>query len=112
MKPLKRQLIEMLQTVAEALGPDLRQRLVFVGGVTTVLFITNAITREGVRFTDDVDLIVDLAGYPEWTRLQEELRSKGFAESQEDEVICRMRLGGLKVDFMPDDPEIPGFSNR
>jgi predicted nucleotidyltransferase len=29
-----------------------------------------------------------------------------------DEVICRMRLGDLKVDFMPDDEEILGFSNR
>jgi len=53
-----------------------------------------------------------MAGYPEWARLQEELREKGFRESQEDTVICRMRLGGLKVDFMPDDPKILGFSNR
>ncbi|TGT53755.1 hypothetical protein EN809_039110, partial [Mesorhizobium sp. M2E.F.Ca.ET.166.01.1.1] len=33
-------------------------------------------------------------------------------ESQGDTVICRMRLGELKVDFMPDDPDILGFSNR
>ncbi len=112
MTSVSRQLLDMLQTVAEALGPDLRQRLVFVGGSTTALFITDAITREGVRLTDDVDLIVDLAGYAEWTRLQAELREKGFAESQEDTVICRMRLGELKVDFMPDDPRILGFSNR
>jgi predicted nucleotidyltransferase len=30
----------------------------------------------------------------------------------EDDVICRMRLGELKVDFMPDDENILGFSNR
>jgi len=30
----------------------------------------------------------------------------------EDDVICRMRLGELKVDFMPDDKDILGFSNR
>lgn len=40
------------------------------------------------------------------------LREKGFAESHEDTVIGRMRLGDLKVDFMPDDPEILGFTNR
>ena len=30
----------------------------------------------------------------------------------EDEIICRLRLGDLKVDFMPDDEKILGFSNR
>ncbi|MDV3257057.1 MAG: hypothetical protein LOX97_04590, partial [Sphingomonas sp.] len=40
------------------------------------------------------------------------LHQKGFTISGEDDVICRMRLGDLKVDFMPDDPNILGFSNR
>jgi hypothetical protein len=102
----------MLQTVAEALGDELRGRLVFVGGCTTALFITDEVTLEDVRATDDVDLIVDLAGYGEWARLQDELRERGFTESENDDVICRMRLGELKVDFMPDDPGILGFSNR
>ncbi|MBO4227828.1 hypothetical protein [Bradyrhizobium neotropicale] len=109
---VKGQLLQMLQTVAEALGSDLRQRLVFVGGCTTALFITDEVTLEGVRATDDVDLIVDLVGYSDWAELQVQLREKGFAESQDDTVICRMRLGDLKVDFMPDDADILGFSNR
>lgn len=112
MTTVKGQLLQMLQTVAEALGGDFRERLVFVGGCTTALFITDEVTLENVRATDDVDLIVDLAGYASWARLQEELRQKGFVESQQDEVICRMRLGDLKVDFMPDDASILGFCNR
>lgn len=112
MMPVTGQLLDMLRTVAQALGPDLRQRLVFVGGSTTALFITDVVTREAVRLTDDVDLIVKLAGYPEWTVFQTELRNKGFVESPDDTVICRMRLGALKVDFMPDDSSILGFSNR
>ncbi|GEC57898.1 putative nucleotidyltransferase [Bradyrhizobium japonicum] len=112
MTTVKGQLLQMLQTVATALGSALRERLVFVGGSTTALFITDDITLEGVRATDDVDLIVDLVGFAEWTKLQDELRQKGFAESQDDTVICRMRLGDLKVDFMPDDEDILGFSNR
>lgn len=112
MTTVKGQLLQMLQTVAKALGSDLRERLVFVGGCTTALFITDDITLEDVRATDDVDLIVDLVGFAEWAKLQDELRQKGFAESQEDTVICRMRLGDLKVDFMPDDENILGFSNR
>ncbi len=62
MTTAKGQLFQMLETVAGALGSDLRKRLVFVGGCTTVLFITDDITLEDVRATDDVDLIVDLAG--------------------------------------------------
>ena len=111
MRPVRGQLLHMLQTVANALGDDLRGRLVFVGGCTTALFITDEITLEGVRMTDDVDLIVNLAGYSDWPKLQDQLRDRGFTEAQ-DEVICRMRLDGLKVDFMPDDPKILGFTNR
>lgn len=103
---------EMLKTVAVGLGDELLARLVFVGGCTTALYITDPVTLEGVRATDDVDLIVDLAGFPEWAQLVEQLRKQGFAEAADDNVICRMKLGELKVDFMPDDEEILGFSNR
>ncbi|MGY4282169.1 hypothetical protein ACVWXO_001389 [Bradyrhizobium sp. LM2.7] len=103
---------EMLKTVAVALGDQLLARLVFVGGCTTALYITDPVTLEGVRATDDIDLIVDLAGFPEWAKLLEQLRKQGFSEPIDDNVICRMKLGELKVDFMPDDEEILGFSNR
>lgn len=67
---------EMLKTVAVALGDQLLARLVFVGGCTTALYITDPVTLEGVRATDDVDLIVDLAGFPEWAKLLEQLRKQ------------------------------------
>ncbi|MBN7808648.1 hypothetical protein RMS29_024155 (plasmid) [Agrobacterium rosae] len=111
MTAIRAQLLEMMRAVASALGEDLRSRLVFVGGCTTALFITDLVTLEDVRATDDIDLIVDLAGLPAWAQLQEELRQRGFMEAA-DEVICRMRLGKLTVDFMPDDPAILGFGNR
>ena len=47
MTAVKGQLLHMLETVATALGDDLRARLVFVGGCTTALFITDPITLEG-----------------------------------------------------------------
>jgi len=106
------QLKAMLKAVAVALGDKLRARLVFVGGCTTALYITDPITLEGIRSTDDVDLIVDLAGFAEWAELMNQLRKRGFSESPDDNVICRMKLGTLKVDFMPDDEAILGFSNR
>lgn len=107
----------MLQRVADALGEALLREVAFVGGCTTGLLITDDISREAVRFTDDVDLIVHVMGPGNWYRLQQELSKKGFRSSPEDEVICRTRLrdgsaSDLTVDFMPDDASILGFSNR
>ena len=85
--------MELLKAVATALGDDFRNRLVFVGGCTTALFITDPVTLEDVRSTDDIDLIVDLARLHEWAMLLEELRTRGFVETADDDMICRMRLG-------------------
>ncbi|ESW73573.1 hypothetical protein X772_33350 [Mesorhizobium sp. LSJC280B00] len=60
MTTIRGQLLHMLQIVAEALGSDFRERLIFVGGCATALFITDEVTLGDVRATDDVDLIVDL----------------------------------------------------
>lgn len=107
----------MLQRVADALGADLLREVAFVGGCTTGLLITDDASREGVRFTDDVDLIVHVLGPGSWYRLQQNLAERGFRTSPEDEVICRTRLrdgnpSDLVVDFMPDDASILGFGNR
>ena len=103
---------DMLVTVAQALGDELLQQVVFVGGCTTGLLVTDAVTQESIRYTEDVDLITRVMGYPQWVSFQQRLKARGFTISPEDEVICRMRLGELKVDFMPDDETILGFSNR
>lgn len=102
----------MIATVARALGDKLLQEVAFVGGCATGLLVTDTFTKEGIRYTEDVDLIVGVMGYPGWVKLQKELASKGFSASPADEHICRMRLGELKVDFMPDDENVLGFSNR
>lgn len=100
----------MLIRVAQALGPELLGKVAFVGGCTTGLFLTDAFTKEQVRYTDDVDLIIDVIGRLGWHQFEAQLRRRGFTDDQE--VICRMRLGNLKVDFMPPDSDILGFSNR
>jgi predicted nucleotidyltransferase len=107
--------IQMLEVVAQALGQELCQEVAFVGGCTTALLLTDEFSREEVRYTDDVDLVVHLTGYAQWQKLVEQLRQKGFKQSQQDAVICRMRLGELKVDFMPEDAEtanLLGCNNR
>jgi predicted nucleotidyltransferase len=107
--------IQMLEVVAQALGQELCQEVAFVGGCTTALLLTDEFSREEVRYTDDVDLVVHLTGYAQWQKLVEQLRQKGFKQTQQDAVICRMRLGELKVDFMPEDAEtanLLGCNNR
>ena len=103
---------DMLSRVAKALGQKLRAQSAFLGGCTTGLFLTDDLAKEEVRFTEDVDLVIDLMGYAAWADLQEQLRSNGFQEYAQDDIICRMRLGDLKVDFMPKDATILGFTNR
>ena len=105
-------LLEMIRQVADALGDDILKKTAFVGGATTGFFITDPYVKESVRLTDDVDIIVDVVGYGKWASFQDELKSKGFTVSPDDDVICRMRLGDLKVDFMPDDEKILGFTNK
>lgn len=46
MTAIRAQLLDMLKAVANALGDDLRDRLVFVGGCTTALFITDPINSK------------------------------------------------------------------
>ena len=79
------QLLAMIETVARALGDDLLPGVAFVGGCTTGLLLTDDFTRESVRATDDVDLIVNVMGYGQWHQLKEQLKEKGFSESMEDD---------------------------
>jgi len=104
---------EMIELVAVSLGKELLDLMVFVGGCTTGLLVTDDFTKEQVRYTDDVDLVVHVIGTGEWYQLLDKLRAKGFREDMEssDSVICSMVIDGLKVDFMPDDPSILSFSN-
>ncbi|MGO2090191.1 MAG: hypothetical protein ACTH2P_11335 [Oceanisphaera sp.] len=112
--------LKMLELVAEALGPDLCEKMAFVGGCTTGLLLTDEFTKEQVRHTNDVDLIVSVMGYINYHQLQEELVAKGFSisapgeDEQEDEdtPYCAMKLDDLRVDFIPDDVETLGFTNR
>jgi len=58
--------ITMIRAVAKAIGPEICQDVAFVGGCTTALLLTDLYTRQQVRHTDDVDLIVHVLSYPHW----------------------------------------------
>ncbi|MEY8251757.1 MAG: hypothetical protein RPR91_05175 [Colwellia sp.] len=102
----------MLVQVAQALGPEVLNEVAFVGGCTTGLHLTDEFSKENVRLTDDVDLIVSVVTRAGWYKFQEDMRAKGFKESMEDDHTCTMRLDGLQVDFLPDDESVLGFSSN
>ena len=105
---------EMLSKVATALG-ELRNEMVFVGGCTTGLLITDQLSLEHVRHTDDVDLIVSVITMMDFRNLKQQLKQLGFREPglrDQDAPTCAMYLDDLRVDFMPDNAEIIGFTNR
>lgn len=88
---------------------DLREELVFVGGCTTGLLISDPAAAD-VRPTRDVDVIAEIVSRSAYYALSKRLRSLGFRE--DPEVICRWQhRDEITLDVMPTDPTILGFSN-
>jgi len=106
------ELEQRLVYVADHLGEMLCREVVFVGGCVTGLLVTDPVSRQSIRMTEDVDLIVDVLGWPRYVELQESLRARGFREAMNEDVLCRWRLDGLIVDVMPVDEKILKFTNR
>lgn len=66
-----------------------------------------------VRATHDVDAVVAIASWPDYHRLGEALRARGFSQSvAEAEPPYRWTYAGLKLDVMPTEESVLGFSNR
>lgn len=101
--------IARIKIVYDALG-EIAEEVVFVGGATVSLYADRPSVE--TRPTDDVDIMVEVAGYGEYTALEERLRKKGFSNDQTSGVICRYQINGIIVDVMPTDQQILGFSNR
>lgn len=111
--PLKN--IELLELVANTLGEELNQQVVYIGGSTTALLV--APERRGqVRQTKDVDIVIDVLSTHDYYAFCDQLKAKGFKEDQsEDALICRYCLRefpDVRLDIMPTDERILGFSNR
>lgn len=101
----------LLEQVAERLGADLRQRMVFVGGAVAGLLITDP-AMPAIRPTNDVDLIFEAVALADYHRLEPILRERGFeSDMAKDAPICRWRVGGVAVDIMPTLEGVLGFSN-
>jgi hypothetical protein len=99
--------LDRLTIAAERLAPLLSQ-IAFVGGCVTGLLITDP-GAAPIRTTLDVDAIVEITSYAEFTRFEHQLLGLGFQRNTA--LICRWFADDLVLDLMPTDPSILGFSN-
>jgi hypothetical protein len=103
--------VELLEIAGRILEPLLPE-IVFVGGCTTALLITDP-AAAAARATYDVDVIAEIVSYADYVVFSARLRAIGLEEdSREGAPVCRWRRDELTLDVMPLDPAILGFSNR
>lgn len=100
-----------LEKVAKALG-SMNQDVVYVGGSIVGLLITDPASPR-IRATDDVDCVVKVASQSEYNhRIREQLLERGFKEMVgEDIPICAWEKDGTRLDVMPTDESILGFTS-
>lgn len=83
-----------------------------MGGCVIGLLITDKAAPD-VRFTVDVDCIVNIINRSDYYALAKKLRQKGFKEMiLGDHPICRWECDGTLIDVVPTDKSAFGFSNR
>ena len=103
--------VDMLQIVAIGLE-EIKNDLVFVGGAVAELYASDPASSD-IRPTTDIDCLIELKSRLEYSKLEERLRAKGFVnDTSMGAPICRWIYKNIKVDVMPTDENILGFSNR
>jgi len=103
--------IIMLLTVANGLG-ELKEEMVFVGGAVAELYADNPAASE-IRPTLDVDCVIEISSRLQFAKMEENLRIRGFKnDTSAGAPICRWIYKDIKVDVMPTDSDVLGFSNR
>lgn len=102
--------LAMLEFIARKLG-KLKDEVVFLGGCTTALIITDPLSLD-IRPTLDVDCIVNVDSLAHYYQFEKKLSEQGFKKSLEDDVIYRWRYEDVILDVMPTDEKILGFGNR
>ncbi|MBU2573860.1 MAG: hypothetical protein KKH28_07290 [Elusimicrobia bacterium] len=102
--------IEMLAVIAKGLGP-LKDKVVFVGGSTVSLYLTDP-AAPSVRPTEDVDCVIKIVTRGQYYKLEKELEKLGFGHAMEgNNPICRWKYSGLTADIMPTEGTALNFKN-
>jgi len=90
--------IQAIKKIARALD-ELHDRVVYVGGAVVSLYVNDP-GADDVRPTKDVDIGLEISSLIELEELRQNLTSKGFIQTAEDDVRCRFRYEDIKVDVM------------
>jgi hypothetical protein len=102
--------LPLLEDAVRKLAPFLDE-IVFVGGVTLGLLITNEAAAP-IRGTTDVDVIAEIVTYADYIAFSERLRKAHFTEDQgEGPLTCRWHNGALTLDVLALNEEVLGFTN-
>ncbi|MBI2605718.1 MAG: hypothetical protein HYW49_06520 [Deltaproteobacteria bacterium] len=103
--------ILLVREVAKGLG-HLSEKVVFVGGATTALYITDSQAPKPT-LTDDVDLVIEITSLNQYEALEKQLQKLGFKRDPANPgPLCRFKFKDIDVDIMPTEERILGFSNR
>jgi hypothetical protein len=103
--------LESLIHIANRLE-ELCNEVTFVGGSIIGLLITDKAAPD-VRFTIDIDCIINVITVADYYKLSEKLRLKGFKEMLHgDHPICRWKCDHIVIDVMPVEEAVLGFSNK
>ena len=101
---------DLFERVVRLLEPVLDE-LIFVGGCATGVMLTDP-AAAGIRPTNDLDSIADVASYAAYTTLANRLRALGLKEdTSAGAMAARWRQGDAVVDVTPTDRSVLGFSN-
>jgi hypothetical protein len=102
--------LRLLEEAAARLAPFLEE-IVFVGGVTLGLLITDKAAAP-IRSTKDVDVIAEILTYVDYIAFSERLRRAGFTEDMSEEPLtCRWLHGRLTLDVLAITQEVLGYTN-
>jgi hypothetical protein len=95
--------VQAIRFVAERLD-TLTERMVFLGGATLGLFVTE-LGAAPPRATKDVDLVVEIT-MPEYldNSFRSELLNRGFREVTDEGVLCRWEIEGREWTSCPLSP--------
>lgn len=104
--------LELLERAAGTLGP-LCDRVVFLGGATVGLWLTDPAARPP-RMTLDVDVIADVTTLLSYHQFQRDLPDRAFTEDSEGGVICRWIHSdtGLILDAVPLESRFAGLAGH
>lgn len=104
--------IVQLEAAATALGDELLGDVVFLGGATVALWLTDPAARSP-RVTLDVDVVAEVTTLGEYERFQTRLRARGFREDAGSDVLCRWRgADGMILDAIPADARLAGIDDH